>query len=165
MYRAPPGILRPTSTELTRPGRLDPTIARQVEDLTMQLELGDLIAAGRTAVLLQREIVHVAARLQCDEQPQMALTVREREILCLLCDGAMSQKDVSRVLGISRNTTKSHLKSIYLKLGAHSRSEAVEMARRAGLLASSPVPLDETRAGHRRELTLVRDRDDSRLAV
>ena len=131
----------------------------------MQLESGDLLAAGRTAVLLQREILHVAARSQRDEQPHMTLTVREREILCLLCDGAMSQKDVARVLGVSRNTTKSHLKSIYLKLGAHSRSEAVELARRAGLLASGPVPLNEHISRHRPELTLVSNLDDQCLAV
>ena len=157
MVSAAPRFVPSTSTEYSRDGRLDPTIARQVEDLTTQLDSGDLLAAGRTVVLLQREIVHVAARLQCNEQPQMTLTIREREIMCLLCDGAMSQKDIARVLGVSRNTTKTHLKSIYLKLGAHSRSEAVETARRSGILNTRPIRSEEQRAQPRGNLTLVRD--------
>jgi len=164
MHSAAPGIVRPPLTEHLRQNRLDPTIARQVDDLTTQLDAGELLAASRTAVLLQREIVHVAARLQCDEQPEMTLTTREREILCLLCDGAMSQKDIARVLGVSRNTTKTHLKSIYLKLGAHSRSEAVEKARRSGVLDIGPMRLNEHRARQRGTLTLVRDGNDARRA-
>jgi DNA-binding CsgD family transcriptional regulator len=81
----------------------------------------------------------------------VGLTAREAQILRCLSDGAMSQKDVARRLGVTRNTVKTHLKSAYLKLGAHSRSEAVQLARRCGLLAPTLqiVPTSEGRDGAR----------------
>ena len=42
-------------------------------------------------------------------------------------------------LFVSRNTAKSHVAAIYRKLGITSRSEAVELARRSGLLSDESV--------------------------
>jgi LuxR family transcriptional regulator, maltose regulon positive regulatory protein len=36
------------------------------------------------------------------------------------------------------NTVRTHTRRLYAKLGAHSRTEAVERARALGLLAPSP---------------------------
>jgi LuxR family maltose regulon positive regulatory protein len=54
------------------------------------------------------------------------LTKRERATLDLLPDATLSQKDIARSLGITPNTLKTHLRSLYQKLGAHSRGEAIE---------------------------------------
>jgi DNA-binding CsgD family transcriptional regulator len=54
------------------------------------------------------------------------LTERETTTLALLSDAALSQKDMARLLGISHNTLKTHLRSVYQKIGAHSRGEAIE---------------------------------------
>jgi DNA-binding CsgD family transcriptional regulator len=62
------------------------------------------------------------------------LTSREVEILRLLADGGISQKDLARSLGVSRNTVRSHVKSIYMKLGIHSRYEAIQTGRELGLI-------------------------------
>ncbi|HEX6304537.1 MAG TPA: LuxR C-terminal-related transcriptional regulator [Anaerolineales bacterium] len=53
------------------------------------------------------------------------LTVRERQILRLLSAG-LSSTQIADQLVISTNTARSYIKSIYSKLGAHSRDEAIE---------------------------------------
>ena len=55
-------------------------------------------------------------------------------ILQLLSATHLSQREMARELGISFNTIKSHVKSIYVKLGATSRDEASQIARSSGLL-------------------------------
>jgi DNA-binding NarL/FixJ family response regulator len=62
------------------------------------------------------------------------LTAREREILELMADGA-SNRIIAARLAISRHTAKFHVASILAKLGAGSRTEAVALALRGGLLA------------------------------
>ena len=62
------------------------------------------------------------------------LTSREREVLELMADGANNRGIASR-LAISRHTVKFHVTSILTKLGAESRTEAVTLALRGGLLA------------------------------
>jgi DNA-binding NarL/FixJ family response regulator len=65
---------------------------------------------------------------------RLALTAREREILELIAEGANNRRVAAR-LAISRHTVKFHVASILAKLGARSRTEAVTLALRAGLLA------------------------------
>ena len=36
-------------------------------------------------------------------------------------------RDASELLGVSENTVKSHVKSIYQKLGIHTRSELISL--------------------------------------
>jgi DNA-binding NarL/FixJ family response regulator len=62
------------------------------------------------------------------------LTSREREILELIAEGANNRLIAAR-LAISRHTVKFHVASILAKLGAGSRTGAVTLALRAGLLA------------------------------
>jgi len=62
------------------------------------------------------------------------LTSREREIVELMADGASNRMMASR-LAISRHTVKFHVASILAKLGARSRTEAVALALRRGLVA------------------------------
>jgi LuxR family maltose regulon positive regulatory protein len=61
------------------------------------------------------------------------LTDRERELLGYLpCH--LSQSEIGRQMFISANTVKTHMKGLYRKLGASSRSQAVSIASRCGLL-------------------------------
>ncbi|MGI9611260.1 MAG: response regulator transcription factor, partial [Acidimicrobiales bacterium] len=54
------------------------------------------------------------------------LTERELDVLILLLDGSLSQKGMAQAMSISHNTVKTHVRSLYQKLGAHSRAEAIE---------------------------------------
>jgi DNA-binding CsgD family transcriptional regulator len=55
---------------------------------------------------------------------QGLLTPRELQVLAAISDGA-SNKAIARQLGISLHTVKFHIESLFRKLGARSRAEAV----------------------------------------
>ncbi len=61
------------------------------------------------------------------------LTPREREILGLISEG-LSNKAMVRRLGISVHTVKFHLESLFTKLDATSRAEAVTKGLRGGVI-------------------------------
>lgn len=65
-----------------------------------------------------------------DTQP---LTPREREVLELVATGC-SNRRIAKRLGISEHTAKFHVNGILVKLGAGTRTEAVTIATRRGLL-------------------------------
>ena len=62
-----------------------------------------------------------------------ALTPREMEILYVLAEG-LTYSQVAERLKMSKQTVPVHVKSIYRKLEANSRSEAVYKALRRGLI-------------------------------
>jgi len=62
------------------------------------------------------------------------LTAREREVLALLSRG-LSNKQIAQRLAISDHTAKFHVNGILGKLGAATRTEAVVIAARQGLVA------------------------------
>jgi DNA-binding NarL/FixJ family response regulator len=62
------------------------------------------------------------------------LTAREREVLVLLSRG-LSNKQIAQRLDISDHTAKFHVNGILGKLGAATRTEAVVLAARQGLIS------------------------------
>jgi LuxR family transcriptional regulator, maltose regulon positive regulatory protein len=61
------------------------------------------------------------------------LTSREQEVL-LAVEAGGSDKAVGRRLGVSEHAVRFHLKNVFRKLQAHTRIEALDRARRIGLL-------------------------------
>lgn len=61
------------------------------------------------------------------------ITPREDDVLQLLAHG-LTNKAIARELAITDHTVKFHVNSIMTKLGAQSRTEAVVVATRAGLI-------------------------------
>lgn len=81
------------------------------------------------------------ARVEAMHRPatgSSALTDAELRVLHLLPTN-LSLADIATRLYISRNTVKSHVASIYRKLDAVKRADAVDRARSAGLLPTHPV--------------------------
>ena len=62
-----------------------------------------------------------------------SLTQRELGVLQLLAEGR-SNKDIARRLSITEGTAKTHVKSILTKLDAISRTEAVAVAAKRGMI-------------------------------
>jgi len=97
----------------------------------------ELLHVIRTVHSGQRHIPpDIAAKLAEHIASGADLSVREREVLGYVRDGR-TNKDVAGILGISEHTVNLHVKSILSKLGAASRTEAVMLALRKGIL-----PLD-----------------------
>jgi two-component system response regulator DesR len=60
------------------------------------------------------------------------LTDREREILGLVAEGA-TNREIAEALFLSPHTIKEHTSTLYRKLGARNRADAVQRAQRLGL--------------------------------
>lgn len=76
-----------------------------------------------------RRIVEETRKAYQSVSELSALTDREREVLELLAKG-LTNKEIAEKLVITTNTVKRHLKSIFEKLGVHTRSAAA--AKMAG---------------------------------
>jgi DNA-binding CsgD family transcriptional regulator len=74
-----------------------------------------------------------APRARPLEQPQEGLTPREHEVLTLLADG-LPNREIAARLGVSEHTVKFHLGAIFGKLGASTRTEAVQKGLRSGVI-------------------------------
>ncbi|OBI17407.1 DNA-binding response regulator [Mycobacterium sp. E2327] len=104
------------------------------DDLVRQLEL---VRNGETAIDpgLAARAVDTASRLQRDEfwpGARQGLTQRESEILSFMVTG-LSNRGIANKLVIGDETVKSHLRSIYRKLGVSDRTAAVATALREGI--------------------------------
>jgi LuxR family maltose regulon positive regulatory protein len=64
------------------------------------------------------------------------LSERELEVLGLIAAG-LTNREIASQLFLSLNTVKGHTRSIYGKLGVHSRTQAVAQARAIGVLTST----------------------------
>lgn len=85
---------------------------------TADVALAALAAAPTTAVV---------------DAPMQLLTPREVEVLHMLAEG-VGNKTIARRLGISEHTVKFHVGSIFSKLSVSSRTEAVTVGVRQGLV-------------------------------
>ena len=64
-----------------------------------------------------------------------ALSPRETGILTLIAEG-LSNKEIARNLDIGPETVKSHIKSVFTKLGVERRAHAVSRAQTLGLVTT-----------------------------
>lgn len=80
---------------------------------------------------VQTELVRQLRAHARDQRPQ--LTERERQVLHLIAEG-MSAPEMATELVLSTATVKSHLLTLYDKLGVSDRAHAVATAMRQGLL-------------------------------
>jgi len=67
-----------------------------------------------------------------DRQPSLGLTLRQLDVLSLLCKG-MSNKTICRILEVSEGTVKRHVTEILRKLNVSNRTQAVMTAQALGV--------------------------------
>jgi DNA-binding NarL/FixJ family response regulator len=91
-----------------------------------------LVAAARGLVALDGALARWV-RAPAPAPEAAALTARELEVLALLAEG-LPNKVIAARLGVAERTARFHVESILGKLGAESRSEAIVLAARRGLV-------------------------------
>jgi DNA-binding NarL/FixJ family response regulator len=69
---------------------------------------------------------------QEQEKPGSELTIRQREVLKLICDG-LTEKEIASLLNISTHTVHVHKNNIMSKLGIHNKAGLIKFALRAGI--------------------------------
>ena len=99
--------------------------------------LPELLSAMRRAITHPRRFSGAASisvpRLSDSKPLAFDLTSRELEILHILVTG-LSAREIGSQLFISEATVKTHLASLYRKLAVNNRVQAIESARKHGLL-------------------------------
>jgi len=93
-----------------------------------------LIAVARGEVILPEEIqAGLAAAIRSNAGPKVHLTPREHDVLVGLA-GGKSAPAIAAELHVSTATVKTHLKTLYEKLGVSDRAAAVAESMRRGLI-------------------------------
>jgi DNA-binding NarL/FixJ family response regulator len=96
-----------------------------------------MAASGETALSPQLAASMLDEVRKLDQQPstedERVITRREEEVLQLIANGC-STPEVAEKLFISQKTVKNHLASIYQKLDARDRTQAVLQAVRMGIV-------------------------------
>lgn len=100
---------------------------------------GDTVMSPEVASRVFRRLL---PRLRPASQPApgQRLSERESEVLALVARGA-ANREIARSMGLSVRTVEAHLRSIFGKLLVGSRTEAVVVAVKAGLLRLEEVNL------------------------
>jgi DNA-binding NarL/FixJ family response regulator len=107
--------------------------------LTKDVSMQDVVrtvqqAAGGDVTLSPELASTILSELRTPDPPYTSpLTPREEEVLQLIADG-LSTTEVAERLFISGKTVKNHLASIYEKLDARDRTQAVLAAVRIGII-------------------------------
>jgi len=91
-------------------------------------------AAAAGQVQLSPQASNYLLREMQEPEKPSTLTERETQVLSLLTQGK-SNKEIANALRIAEDTVKSHVRHILSKLGVQSRTQAVILAIRQGLVA------------------------------
>ncbi len=111
------------------------TIIAAVRAVGQGLLVLDPVAAGDLlAPAALEEAPSEGARGTAGANGADQLTLREGEVLQLVAEG-LPNKTIARRLGISEHTVKFHVAALMAKLGAGSRTEAVHLGARRGLVS------------------------------
>lgn len=105
-------------------------------------DLGNALRqAARGEITLSRElqkslIMMLVEERQTDRLSFEDLSLREREVLILVCEG-LSNKQIAQRLYLSVRTVENHLANIYTKLEVESRTEAAVFALQQGWMPTN----------------------------
>ena len=94
---------------------------------------GALVAAIRRVMRGERVISPEIKRMLSEDPPVPELSTRQKEILAAITTGR-SNKEIASDLGIRKDSVEDYLRTLFTKLGAANRTEAVAIALRKHLL-------------------------------
>lgn len=102
--------------------------------LLKDVDVDELIETMRQVVQGKTMISAPVAAKLVKRLTQLQLTAREHAVLKLVAEKSMSNKLIADQLNISEATVKTHLTNLFEKLGVTSRTEAIAVAVRRGLV-------------------------------
>jgi DNA-binding NarL/FixJ family response regulator len=115
---------------------LDAVTAGAVGYLLKDAEPAELVRGVRAAAAgespLDAKVARTLLSRQTERATETQLSDREREVLTLVANG-LANKQIARNLGISERTVKSHLTSVFQRIGVTDRTQAALWAERNGL--------------------------------
>jgi DNA-binding NarL/FixJ family response regulator len=91
------------------------------------------VVQGGGSYLEPRVAAKLVSEVRTPRRPTGQLSERERAVLRLVAEG-LPNKQIARSLSITERTVKFHLASVFNKLGADNRAQAVAVASQRGLL-------------------------------
>ena len=96
-------------------------------------DFGELVTAIRTVATGKTYVSPEIERIMSKDPPTAPLSPRQKEILASIIRG-LSNPDIAKQLGISLDMVKEHIETLFQKIGAANRPEAVAIALRKHLL-------------------------------
>lgn len=106
--------------------------------LLKDVSADELVQAIRAAhvgrATLSPEVAQTLVEAASQLPPGPSLTARELDVLALMVEG-LNNVQIAGKLTVSPSTIKSHVSNILAKLGVASRTEAVTLALRSGILS------------------------------
>lgn len=103
----------------------------EIADAVRMAAAGDTVLSPQLAKSMLDEVRRLDEK--ATNEAERVVTKREEEVLQLIADGC-STPEVAEGLFISQKTVKNHLASIYQKLDARDRTQAVLQAVRMGIV-------------------------------
>lgn len=101
--------------------------------ITKNAEYAKLVAAIRDVAAGKIAVSSEVKHLIDEDPPAPKLTPRQSDVLHALTRG-LSNQEIAKQFGIGRESVKEHIDSLYAKIGAANRTEAVAIAFRKHLL-------------------------------
>jgi DNA-binding NarL/FixJ family response regulator len=107
---------------------------REIAEAVRMAAEGETVLSPQLARSMLEEVRRIDEPSAASEEPDKVVSKREEEVLQLIADGC-STPEVAAQLYISQKTVKNHLASIYQKLDARDRTQAVLQAVRMGIVS------------------------------
>lgn len=122
----------------------EPAIVKAAKEVGVSAFLTKDVDPEKLAIQIDRLLAGATPVLKWTHVPD--LSERETDVLRLLADG-LSSREIGHELGISVETVKSYISTLYLKLDVSDRVSAVQASRRLGLLTIEELSDTEVAPG------------------
>jgi len=109
------------------------TIALIFTGLGIWLAIKLITPKVKTVIIEKQVFASPGFILNEAELNRLRLSTRELEVLQLMADG-LSNQQIAERLFVSLNTIKTHTSNLFLKMEVERRTQAIEMAKRLGLI-------------------------------
>jgi len=124
------------------PGLLRRHARQSTRHATLIAEILSLLPAAHGTAGAQEKTAPAGVRADAAGPTPRLIEPLTKSEICVLryIPTNLTTPEIAQQLSVSVSTVRTHIRHVFVKLGAHSRTEAVTQARALGLLAPSPSP-------------------------